>query len=129
VAAILLDTHVWAWSLTGDPRLSAAALAAIDTADAVHVSAISFFEIGQKVRIGKWPEMAEFAGALPALLSEQGGIFTALSADICLDAALMDWGHRDPFDRLIAATAKREALRLVSSDAVFDQVPGMTRIW
>jgi PIN domain nuclease of toxin-antitoxin system len=129
VTAILLDTHAWAWSLTGDPRLSAAALAAIEAADAVHLSAISFFEIGQKVRIGKWPAMAEFAETLPALLTEQGGIVTALSAEICLDAALMNWAHRDPFDRLIAASAKRQALRLVSSDAVFDQVLGTGRVW
>jgi PIN domain nuclease of toxin-antitoxin system len=129
MAAILLDTHVWTWSLTDDRRLSRAALAALEAADAVHVSAISFFEIGQKVRIGKWPEMAALAETLPALLAEQGGLVSALSAEICLDAALMDWAHRDPFDRLIASTARLGAMRLLSSDAVFDQVPEIARVW
>lgn len=39
---------------------SAAALRAIAAADAVLVSPISFFEIAQKVRLGKWPEMSAF---------------------------------------------------------------------
>lgn len=31
------------------------------------VSAISFFEIAQKVRLGKWSEMAAYVDRLPAL--------------------------------------------------------------
>ena len=42
------------------------------------VSPISFFEIAQKVRLGKWPEMAPFISRLPALLMEQGGGIAAL---------------------------------------------------
>jgi PIN domain nuclease of toxin-antitoxin system len=36
--------------------------------------------------------------------------------------------HKDPFDRLIAATALVEGLTLVSADAVFDAY-GLTRLW
>lgn len=36
--------------------------------------------------------------------------------------------HRDPFDRLIAATALIEGLRPVSADAAFDAY-GLTRVW
>lgn len=36
--------------------------------------------------------------------------------------------HKDPFDRLIAATALVEQLRLVSADPVFDAY-GLTRLW
>jgi PIN domain nuclease of toxin-antitoxin system len=36
--------------------------------------------------------------------------------------------HKDPFDRLIAATALVEVLRLVSVDAAFDAY-GLTRLW
>ena len=74
MSSVLLDTHAWAWSLAGDRRLSAGAVAAIEGAESVFVSPISFFEIAQKVRLGKWPEMVGFVERLPGLLVAQGGV-------------------------------------------------------
>ena len=125
--AVLLDTHVWAWSLTGGGRLSGRAIDAIGGADTVLVSPISFFEISQKVRLGKWPEMAPFLDRLPALLEDQGGVVASLEPDICVNAGVMAWPHRDPFDRLLAATALRRDAPLISADAVFDGL--VHRIW
>ena len=125
--AVLLDTHAWAWSLTDDDRLSDKARTSIERAQTVLVSPISFFEIGQKVRIGKWPEMAPFVGRLAGLLEEQGGAIADLDPLICLDAGTMSWARRDPFDRLLAATAARRGLPIVSADAVFDGL--VTRLW
>lgn len=127
MTAVLLDTHAWAWSLGSDARLSARALAAMGAADTVMVSPISFFEIAQKVRLGKWPEIAPFVDRLPGLLEEQGGVVASFGAAVCVAAGMMDWAHRDPFDRLIAATARQEAVALVSADVVFDGV--VPRIW
>lgn len=126
---VLLDTHAWAWSLTGDARLSQKAVAAILEADSVFVSPISFFEIGQKVRLGKWPEMQSYAENLPALLEEQGGRVAALSPVVCLQAAMLAWEHCDPFDRFLAATALHNSMPLVSADEVFDALPGIMRLW
>ena len=127
LSAVLLDTHVWAWSLTGDNRLTGKAVAAINAADRVMVSPISFFEIAQKVRLGKWPEMEAFIETLPALLQEQGGTIADLDTEICAAAGMMAWLHRDPFDRLLAATALRRAIPLVSADTVFDGLA--PRVW
>jgi PIN domain nuclease of toxin-antitoxin system len=127
VTAVLLDTHAWAWSLTGSDRLSRPALAAIDEADTVLVSPISFFEIAQKVRLGKWPEMEPFVDRLPALLVQQGGAVADFDPAICITAGTMGWDHRDPFDRLLAATAMEGNLPLVSADRVFDGI--VTRLW
>ena len=124
---ILLDTHAWAWSLADETKLSEPALAAIAAADTVLVSPISFFEIAQKVRLGKWPEMAPFASRLPALLAEQGGSVAGLDPAICIAAGMMAWSHRDPFDRLLAATAMHYNLPLVSADSAFDGI--VTRLW
>lgn len=125
--SLLLDTHAWAWSLTNDRRLSLAARQSISAAATVYVSPITFFEIGQKVRLGKWPDMAPFADSLADLLLQQGGRTSALTGEICLMAGTMDWSHRDPFDRLPAATAPIRAMPLISADAVFDG--RVTRIW
>jgi PIN domain nuclease of toxin-antitoxin system len=110
-----------------DARLTVPAASAIDAADSVLVSPISFFEIAQKVRIGKWPEMARHVDVLQRLLEEQGGSVAELDPAICVAAGIMAWDHRDPFDRLLAATAKHLRLPIVSADEVFDGV--VTRVW
>ncbi|MBB4194752.1 PIN domain nuclease of toxin-antitoxin system [Rhizobium aethiopicum] len=126
--SLLLDTHAWAWSLTGDKRLSAKAIALIEKAETILVSPISLFEIGQKVRVGKWPEMQPFVGRLPDLLQEQGAIAAALTPDVCLAAAMMDWAHRDPFDRFLAATAIENGIPIISADTIFDELAG-NQLW
>ncbi len=128
MAAVLLDTHAWVWSFAAPALLSPAARGAIETAEVVYVSPVSFFEIAQKVRLGKWPEMAGLADRLPAILREQGGVAAPCSPEICLAAGLRDWPHRDPFDRLIAATAAVLRTALVSRDPVFDGL-GVSRRW
>jgi PIN domain nuclease of toxin-antitoxin system len=125
--AVLLDTHAWAWSLSDQARLSERARAATVDAETVLVSPISFFEIAQKVRIGKWPEMAPHVERLSTLVEQQGGAMADLDQTICLNAGLMAWAHRDPFDRLLAATALRRDIPIVSVDTVFDGV--VTRLW
>ncbi|RAU23341.1 PIN domain nuclease [Paramagnetospirillum kuznetsovii] len=125
--AVLLDTHAWVWSLSGDDRLSQAAISAIEAADTIFVSPISFFEIAQKVRLGKWPEMEPFIERLSALLAEQGGSVAGFDPAVCIKAGMMSWTHRDPFDRLLAATALHYALPLISADTVFDGI--VTRYW
>lgn len=129
MTAVLLDTHVWVWSLADPKLLSPRASALIASATSVQVSPISFFEIGQKVRLGKWPEMEPFAKNLPFLLHQQGGTPAPLTPEICLRASLMDWDHRDPFDRLIAATAETTGLLLISKDPAFASLPEIPCFW
>lgn len=129
MTAVLLDTHAWVWSFMDEALLSAPARAAIEGADAVHVSPISFFEIGQKVRLDKWPEMAPFAADLPRILRDQGGVSAPLTPEICLHASLREWDHRDPFDRFMASTAEVLGLTLISKDAVFSALPAVHRVW
>lgn len=127
--ALLLDTHTWVWSLTGDRHLSDAATKVIRQADSVWVSPISFFEIGQKVRIGKWPEMEPYIDDLPRLLQEQGGRVAQMTPDIALRASVMAWEHRDPFDRILAVTALIDRMPIVSADEIFDTLPEISRVW
>jgi PIN domain nuclease of toxin-antitoxin system len=127
LTAILLDTHVWAWSLIDDPHLSQRTREAFASADDIIVSAIAFFEIAQKVRLGKWPEMASYVDRLLPLAESQQAHVISLEPEDCLMAGTMEWAHRDPFDRLLAASALRRRVPIVSADAVFDAV--LARIW
>lgn len=125
--SLLLDTHTWAWTIYDSRRLSSTARAALDKAETIFVSPVSFFEIGQKTRLGKWPEMLPLLDELSPLLARQGGSIAALEPAICLNAATMAWEHRDPFDRLLAATALYYGLPFVSADLAFDGK--VSRIW
>jgi PIN domain nuclease of toxin-antitoxin system len=126
---ILLDTHAIAWAMLEDAQLSAAARQAMLTADQSLVSPASLYEIAQKVRLGKWPALAARSEAMPDEILRNGFAFAPMTADICLLAGRADWPHRDPFDRLIAATALTLGVPLVTRDPVFAGLPGLRCIW
>jgi PIN domain nuclease of toxin-antitoxin system len=125
----LLDTHIWAWMLTVDPILSPKARAAIDDAPSLFLSPASLYEISQKVRLGKWPLMERFASGLPDFAAEGGLTVAPLTAEVAILAGSLDWPHRDPFDRLLAATALVNGWPLISADPVFDSLTRLRRVW
>jgi PIN domain nuclease of toxin-antitoxin system len=126
---VLLDTHSWAWVLTGDRELPLAAQQAMDNSDAWMLSAVSFYEIAHKFRLGKWPEMGRFLDSLPTLAQRQAVTVWPVSGELALEAGKLNWSHRDPFDRLIAATALLNGWPLISADPAFDSLIGLRRIW
>jgi PIN domain nuclease of toxin-antitoxin system len=127
MATVLLDTHVWAWSLYRSESISAAALAVSQQADERYVSPISLFEIAQKTRLGKWPEMAAYQHRLTESMEANGCSAAPFTPEIAVAAGLLDWSHRDPFDRFLAATARHLDMPIVSADRIFDGI--VRRIW
>ena len=131
--AVLLDTHTFIWSLFLSSELSATARGMIEAADAAYVAPISFYEITQKHRLGKWPELDPVIGQLLPLWRAQGTELAPYTAEIAFLAGAMQWNHRDPFDRMIAATAIALACPLISKDAAFEALDGSPewhgRIW
>ncbi|MEM6931985.1 MAG: type II toxin-antitoxin system VapC family toxin [Pseudomonadota bacterium] len=128
---VLLDTHAWVWMLTNDPNLTDAARQAAKTADVVRLSPVSVFEVAQKVRVGKWPDMEPYVDDLPQLIEGQGILMATLTPRIATLAGHMPWPHRDPFDRLIAATALTTGATLLSADTMFDTLEPtrLQRVW
>lgn len=53
----------------------------------------------------------------------------SVSSRHALDAGLLNWEHRDPFDRMLAAQAMVESASLVTADKVFAQLPGVRILW
>lgn len=133
MSVILLDTHVWAWSLFEPSKLSPAAIKAIEKATEVYVPPCAFHEITQKHRSGKWPEAGNVVGRLISLLEAQAGLVAPYTARMAIMSGGMEWNHGDPFDRMIAATAIEMACPLVSKDSAFDDLEGIPgwkgRIW
>ena len=117
---LLLDSHAVYWWLTGSSRLSGPARQLIvDRTNAVLVSAVSIYEIELKARRRRviLPPQ-ELRAALRRNAVEE----LAIGHDHAEYAALLEWEHRDPWDRLLAAQALLEYCALVSVDAVFDRI-------
>lgn len=127
--SVMLDTHAWVWTFVGQEGLSPAAAEAVEEADEVCLSSITLFEIAQKVRLGKWNDLTPFAAGLEQIAVDQGVRVLALDGALCRTAGALDWPHRDPFDRLIAATALSFGLPLVSRDRSFRALDRLTCIW
>ncbi|SIT06403.1 PIN domain nuclease, a component of toxin-antitoxin system (PIN domain) [Roseivivax lentus] len=129
MSRFLLDTHAWAFLHLDRSRIPTGMMQELETADAIFISPISAFEIAQKVRVGKWPEAAHLVGRFPDLIGRDGTQEAPVTAAIALLAGQMDWPHRDPFDRFLAATAELDDLTLVTMDRVFATRPGLRTAW
>jgi PIN domain nuclease of toxin-antitoxin system len=77
--------------------------------------------------------MAPVVADLPSALLRQGGKILDLNTAISLRAGLLDWNHRDPFDRMLAATALEMGLPILSADIAFDELSARPtwsgRVW
>jgi PIN domain nuclease of toxin-antitoxin system len=110
---LLLDTHVFLWSVTDDRKLSKAARKLILDADDVFVSSASIWEASIKAGLGKLDVDVDL------LVSEiEASGFSELPVRAIHAAMVRNLPdiHRDPFDRLLVAQALSEPLRLVTSD-------------
>jgi PIN domain nuclease of toxin-antitoxin system len=111
---LLIDTHVWLWWQADDPRLGPATRRLMQHASEVRFSAASAWEIAIKVGIGKLtlPKGADISAELVRSGFLELPVAVAHADDVRHLPAL----HADPFDRLLVAQARVEALTLVSAD-------------
>ena len=129
---MLLDTHALVWAMLAPDRLSRVAHDALAGAAERSVSAASLYEITYKAGLGKWPEVSGLLSLdLDARLRADGFEVVPATGAIMARAGGFDWAHRDPFDRLIVATALERGMAVVSKDATLDAVPGggLVRVW
>ncbi len=84
--------------------------------DPMYLSAVSVWEIANKIRIGKLPEIEDFEGQLPTMMRANAFVMLDLTATHALRAGFLNGLHRDPFDRLIAGQALAERLTVITSD-------------
>jgi PIN domain nuclease of toxin-antitoxin system len=123
----LLDTHALIWLSSRRRTPSADLVASLESGDgAPYVSSVSAFEISTKVRLGKLDEARALSQGWQTLVPEIGARTLDLNNQHALLAGRLDWAHKDPFDRLLAAQAITEGLTLVTADPAFDSAPGLS---
>jgi PIN domain nuclease of toxin-antitoxin system len=123
---LLLDTAPLYWWLIGHVRLpERVGMLIADAENDVLASAVSFYELHYKMRLGK------LAGGIPdldAVLRAAEIEILAISSRHAAHAGQLDWTHRDPWDRILAAQAMLVGCPLISTDAAFDAAD-VERIW
>lgn len=116
----LIDTHALIWWWDADPRLSSSARDALSQCSLpVLVSCVAAWEIANKVRLGKLPQMLPYIGQFATLVEADRFVHHELRHDHAVEAGLLPGDHRDPFDRLLAGQSRKDDLTIVTRDPQF----------
>ena len=114
---LLLDTHIWIWSLSGPDQLKpnvAAALA--NPANELWLSSISVWEFLVLVRKNRLRIEGEAHAWLARAASRAPIREAPISHAVAIESERLDLDHWDPADRFIAATARVLDATLVTAD-------------
>lgn len=126
---LLLDTHTALWWWEGSSELSDRITELLaDPKTSVFFSAISGYEIFQKVRIGKLSLPVPLLQDLAAEVRREGWEILPLGLVDSVRAARIDHAHRDPFDRILAAQSEIHGLTLATTDGFFADA-GFRTFW
>lgn len=110
---LLLDTHILLWALNDDSKLSGKARKLIENAAEIYVSAATFWEMAIKVSLGK---LAVDLDKILEYCLESGFVELPISLEHAIAVRDLEHHHKDPFDRLIIATAMTEPMKLLTAD-------------
>ncbi len=123
---LLLDTHIWIWSVAAPERLSRKVASTLESAKAeLWLSPISVWELlllseKGKIELDRPPErwIADAFASSPLRDAP-------LNREVAIESRRVRLAHQDPADRFIAATARVYDLTLVTADERLQGVPGV----
>lgn len=114
---LLLDTHVFLWAISDDPRLGPRSRSLLsDQAEAVLLSHVSIWEIAIKHALAR-ADMPISAAEAITWAETSGFDMLPIGLEHLLSLEQLPHHHRDPFDRLLVAQAISGPLTLLSADA------------
>jgi len=118
---ILIDTHILLWSLSNTTRLNKKQQLILAPGNTILASQISLIEISIKLKLGKLDIYNLNIDRIISQWEQNGFEFLPIKNHhlISYDIIPLLDEHRDPFDRLIIATAHSEKLSLMSNDSKF----------
>ena len=131
----LIDTHTLLWAITDESQLTQKVFDILSKPDEneIYVSTVSFWEIAIKTSIGKLT-LDNFD--MQKLLEYCGGLgFSVIPLEpkdsLFYSKIPLKENHKDPFDRMLIATAINNGFTLISKD---ENMPlytsdGLSFIW
>ncbi len=125
----LLDTHAFLWMAADPDHLSEKVRNIMqEQMNGLFLSAASGWEVALLHMLGRF----ELPDAPHRFVPEAMNHFNlqplSISFPTAISAATLPLIHRDPFDRIIIAEAKKENMPIMSKDAMFSKY-GVETIW
>jgi PIN domain nuclease of toxin-antitoxin system len=112
----LIDTHALIWLIENPTKRSSEARTIIESRkNKLYLSSASLWEIAIKVGLGKLNLKRPFEQLLADLGSTNITILQ-IANDYLLNLATLPDIHKDPFDRLLVATATAEKFAILTAD-------------
>ncbi|CAD5932134.1 Ribonuclease VapC22 [Planktothrix agardhii] len=115
---IILDTHIWIWWVDDHPKLSPQNRDIIQAhqTSGIGISIISCWEIAKLVEKNRLTFESSIEEWLELALKYPGIQLLPLNLPIILESTRLSGFHADPADQIIVATAKINALSLITQD-------------
>jgi len=115
---LLLDTHVFLWFISADPRLEEKWTTAIETLDnEVFLSVVSIWEALAKHGKGKLSLPGPAAAYLSAQRTRHRIASLPLAEAEVLHVSSLPMIHKDPFDRMLVCQAQINGLTIATGDS------------
>lgn len=119
-------------ALRRQPADDAAATALlVEPTNELYLSMASVWEIAIKVGLKKLTLSSSYGDFMTKAITGYGMTTLPITLEDCVDYESLPFPlpkHRDPFDRLIIAHARRNGMSIVGADANFDAY-GVSRLW
>jgi len=123
---LLLDTHIWIWSVGKSNRLSGRVSKALtDPANELWLSPVSIWELFLLFGKGRLRIPEGFTTWVTRALTATPLKEAPLTFEVAQALATVNLTHGDPADRFLAATAKVFDLTLVTADERLVRAPGI----
>jgi len=126
---ILLDTHAFLWAISENIRFSKNAKKAyLDSKNELFFSAVSYWEIGIKISIGKLELASDWEKIIDKEMINNGIKWLDLKKEHVQGIINLEFHHRDPFDRLLISQAQYEQLVFMTIDRQIAKY-NITTLW
>lgn len=127
---LLLDTHTFIWLASDWTKLPATVLALMEAeSDGLFISSITATEIGLLSLSGKINTYGSCKDFLFKNLKRFGIHEVPVDVQIAFSSTQLPPLHRDPFDRIIIATAMAHGMTILTKDRTIPTYPKIKVVW
>ena len=124
---LLLDTHIWVWSVAEPERLSRKVSSTLQSARSeLWLSPISVWELLLLVEKGRVRLDRPAEDWIKEALVSSPLRDAPLNREVAIESRRLRLPHEDPADRFIAATARVYELTLITADERLFRIHGLT---
>ena len=117
--SFLLDTCVCLWIVADEisPQTTQAMIESLDAGGSVYISPITALEIGTLARKNRFKSQLSPRHWFERLMTAPGAKLAEMPAELLIESALLPGNiHNDPYDRIIAATAREYGYTVMTRD-------------